>query len=228
MAKRVLVLGGLDYSNLFLKRGYNTISSVPSSVNLSTVDDVDLICFTGGTDVNPSRYDEERHNKTQFSDLNRDKTEQKIFDRAVKNGIPMVGICRGAQFGCIASGGSLIQHVTKHNTYHPMTLYTGEKIQVSSDHHQMMQVRKVDHILLGWGEGRSDCYEGMKNGRVYKHKMLTVRCHLPLPVVQEPEVVYFPETNFLAHQPHPEWMNKSSPYQEWFFQTITEFLKVCL
>ena len=221
MNRRVLVLGGSDYSNLFLKKKWHTISAPAISVNLSTVDEVDLICFTGGTDINPSSYNEESHPKTSYSDLNRDKAEKKVFQRAVKSGIPMVGICRGAQFGCIASGGSLIQHVTQHTAYHSMTIYNGIKIQVSSHHHQMMQVRGTDHILLGWAESMSSCYEGMKTGKIYKHKMSAVPRSGGTSVIQEPEA------NFLAHQPHPEWMDENAPYTRWFFQTITEFLKVC-
>lgn len=226
MTNRVLILGGADYTNLFIKEGFETISSKMTDFDISTVLDVDLICFTGGTDVNPSKYNEKRHSRTQFSDLNRDKTEQKIFDKAYEQGIPMVGICRGAQFGCIASGGSLIQHVTNHRGYHAIELYDGKCIQASSDHHQMMQIRATDHILLGWTTGRSSCYEGMRKGRVYKHSMASIRNTHKQVSIQEPEVVYFPKTNFLAHQPHPEWMDENAPYRRWFFQTITEFLKI--
>lgn len=216
---QVLVLGGPDYQTLFESDGWDVTTKYKAAKN------VDLVCFSGGTDINPSIYNQPRHHRTQYSDLTRDRQELAIFQKCVKHDVPMVGICRGAQLLCALSGGSLIQHATNHDTWHTCYLpIIGKDITVSSSHHQMMFPWDVDHIMIGYARGRSTCYQGADE------KGTTDITHPSMfgddEGIIEPEIVYFPETRALCHQPHPEWMQDESEYRQFFFETIDTFLEI--
>jgi putative glutamine amidotransferase len=73
---------------------------------------LDGVIFTGGEDFDPSYY-----NETPILNMNninapRDTFDIKLLHLAVKNGIPVLGICRGVQLINIAYGGSLYQDLS--------------------------------------------------------------------------------------------------------------------
>lgn len=98
----------------------------------------DLVIFTGGPDVNPIYYDEDKHPETSF-DSRRDETDLKLYELCLEKGIPMLGVCRGAQFLHVMNGGKLFQHVDNHNGDHNIWDLKENRLihGVSSVHHQM-------------------------------------------------------------------------------------------
>lgn len=201
-----VVSGGLGYVDMFLREGFK--------ITQKDDDDIDLVCFTGGTDVNPEMYGQDRHPATSPPDNFRDEIEAEIFRKCVERGIPMVGICRGAQFLCVMNGGELYQHVNKHTESHLITDYTsGMTMTVTSTHHQMMKPYSAAKFkLLAGCFPRGDFYEGP--GRIELAKPN-----------RDPEVVYFEQTRSLCHQPHPEIMEPTSEYYKYFFKTVDGLLK---
>jgi gamma-glutamyl-gamma-aminobutyrate hydrolase PuuD len=132
------------------------------------------------------------------------------------HGIPMIGVCRGAQFLCAFAGGKLIQDVTGHGTSHTMTTSDGEVITTTSSHHQMLDVDGTNHELLAWATHRfSKHYYGEKSETPKHINVLTFK---------EPEVVYFPDIKALAIQGHPEWADE----QDRFVGYCIEQVKDCL
>lgn len=213
--KCVLVLGSDDYGKIFSDNGFAVIKQVPNNFK-----ELDLICFTGGVDIDPIVYGNKKHRLTGPTDRRRDIAEINIFNKARENNIPMVGICRGAQLLCVLSGGDLYQHVDNHTTSHEMYTQSGDILVVTSSHHQMMNLNNFHlfedssekyPIVLGWAPNRSHKYysgEGLEKAPDVDY-----------------EVVYFPDTRSLAHQPHPEWMDTQSPYYNFFFGTIEKLLE---
>ena len=68
----------------------------------------DGIVLTGGEDINPLEYNDTINIKVCGPiDYSRDTLERKLFNYALKNKIPLVGICRGMQMMNVASGGTL-------------------------------------------------------------------------------------------------------------------------
>lgn len=100
-------------------------------------ENADLVVFTGGPDVNPAFYGEVRHQRTSVSPQ-RDDEDQATYNLCYSEGIPMFGVCRGAQFLQVMNGGKLFQDVDNHYGDHSMwDIKNKLRIQrVSSVHHQ--------------------------------------------------------------------------------------------
>lgn len=77
------------------------------------LENVDGILIPGGTDVNPSLYEEKREEYTQDSDNYKDIIESFLIERALEKKLPILAICRGIQILNVKLGGSLCQDVEK-------------------------------------------------------------------------------------------------------------------
>ena len=92
-----------------------------SRVDISLLDGLVL---SGGTHVHPSRYGQQPTVTANY-DPRRDDTDFRLLSHAEKLGIPVLGVCRGAQLINIFRGGSLCQNVTplrKHTRHRPLLL----------------------------------------------------------------------------------------------------------
>ena len=75
------------------------------------IDEVDGILLTGGGDVDPVFYREERHPATDDAEPGRDEFEIDLARRALAEDVPLLAICRGAQVLNVAAGGTLVQDI---------------------------------------------------------------------------------------------------------------------
>jgi putative glutamine amidotransferase len=75
------------------------------------LDGLDGLVLTGGKDIDPAAYGQTPHATTEEPARDRDAWEFALLDRALKRGIPVLGICRGAQILNVALGGTLHQHL---------------------------------------------------------------------------------------------------------------------
>jgi putative glutamine amidotransferase len=82
-----------------------SIDSAPS------LDGLDGILFTGGGDVDPTHYRQQRHPKTNEPDPARDAYELQLAKMALEKNTPMLAVCRGLQVVNVAAGGTLIQDI---------------------------------------------------------------------------------------------------------------------
>ena len=73
------------------------------------LDMVDGILFTGGADVDPSRYGEEPLREVNGLMPYRDEYELGLFRKAYERRMPILGICRGNQLINVGLGGTLFQ-----------------------------------------------------------------------------------------------------------------------
>lgn len=136
---------------------------------------LDGLYLTGGSDINPSTYDEEPHPKLGAVEHGRDEYEIEIIKHAFKKDIPILGICRGSQLlnsltdGTMYQdleaqyeGDGLIQHQQKSDRdylQHSVLIEKGsklheiigtDKIRVNSHHHQAnKEVDNKDFIISG-------------------------------------------------------------------------------
>jgi putative glutamine amidotransferase len=85
---------------------------VPPGASLpETLDAVDGLVFSGGSDLDPELYEAEAHPETSGVIRERDDFELELMRAALERDVPMLAICRGSQVLNVALGGDLEQHV---------------------------------------------------------------------------------------------------------------------
>jgi putative glutamine amidotransferase len=72
---------------------------------------VDGVLLTGGGDVDPSLYGEQRHATFDAAEPGRDAFEIDLVRRALDANLPVLAICRGIQVLNVARGGTLVQDI---------------------------------------------------------------------------------------------------------------------
>jgi putative glutamine amidotransferase len=78
------------------------------------LDGLDGLIITGGRDMDPAGYGQQRHPATDDpvpANRERDAWEVALVRGAIRRGLPLLGICRGAQVVNVALGGTLHQHL---------------------------------------------------------------------------------------------------------------------
>ena len=90
---------------------------IPLLNDLSTLDTLlarlDGLLLPGGVDVQPSRYGEQTHPRTEEADVQLDEFELALASWALQEDIPTLGVCRGMQVINVALGGSLYQDLNE-------------------------------------------------------------------------------------------------------------------
>lgn len=164
----------------------------------------------GGEDISPSLYGQKSvHAHAANTPSRRDQIETALFKTAVNLGIPIIGICRGAQLACALSGGTLFQHIVGgHHGQHEVSTYKNEVYTTSSCHHQALNLENVKHDLLAWDKDRVTVAKTDKDSVE----------------VVIPEVAVLKDTKTFAIQGHPEWMRQDSPFVKWCAQELKERL----
>jgi putative glutamine amidotransferase len=75
------------------------------------VNEVQGVVLTGGGDVDPVLYGEERHPTVDDAEPGRDEFEIDLARRLMQSDLPLLAICRGAQVLNVAAGGTLVQDI---------------------------------------------------------------------------------------------------------------------
>lgn len=162
--------------------------------------EADLAIFTGGEDVSPQLYLDNKDRST-YNNVNRDMNEIGEFIHMPKN-LLKVGICRGAQLLTVLAGGALIQDVICHaGNPHEITTKDGDEYMMTSMHHQMMMpymLKPSEYTLLAWSKSRRS--SKYTTGGLFEIK--------DKDNFKEPEIVYYPKINALCIQGHPEVLPK--------------------
>ncbi len=144
---------------------------------------IDGLVVTGGADVDPSRYGEERGPHT-FVRPDRDAWELALLDAAAQRGVPTLGICRGMQLMAVHGGGRLEQHlpdVVGHTEHGPegdaygwtsvrtvagsmVATMVGDAMQVSCHHHQAVVAHPGFEISARAADGTVEAIEDAARG----------------------------------------------------------------
>jgi len=76
-----------------------------------TLDALDALIFSGGSDLSPETYGQEPHPETYGVVPERDDAELALLTAALERDLPVLAICRGSQVLNVALGGDLLQHL---------------------------------------------------------------------------------------------------------------------
>jgi putative glutamine amidotransferase len=127
---------------------------------------LDGLLIPGGVDMDPETYGEAMRPEVGRLDAARDTVELQLVRWAIADGMPVLGLCRGAQVINVAAGGSLYQDIPtqisstlQHDCYptkgftrthlaHPVSVMPGSRLEaaveqssldVNSMHHQSVK-----------------------------------------------------------------------------------------
>jgi len=146
-----------DYVYAVERAGGRALLVPPSEDGVEeTLQALDGLLFSGGSDLDPGLYHQEPHEETFGIHEARDRAELALLEAALERDMPVLAICRGSQVLNVARGGDLVQHLPevvgdekhKHTpgTFadHDVTLEEGTRLgsllgdhaPVKSHHHQ--------------------------------------------------------------------------------------------
>jgi putative glutamine amidotransferase len=102
----------LDYVSAVERAGGRPLLVPPSLDGIEeTLEVVDGLIFSGGSDVDPATYGAEAHPETNGVRPQRDRAELALLEAALARDLPVLAICRGSQVLNVARGGDLVQHL---------------------------------------------------------------------------------------------------------------------
>jgi gamma-glutamyl-gamma-aminobutyrate hydrolase PuuD len=187
-----------------------------SAFDWNKADDNTYVAYGGGTDIHTGYYHEQRGQHTSPPDIRRDAEELGIFKQFERHVGGFIGICRGSQLLTVANGGSLFQNVSGHTLDHfILTIKEQHRIRATSTHHQMMNPFKLPseayQVIAKSEPDLSDCYHNGLNFTAFKPPL-------------EPEIVYYPRTNSLAVQGHPEYLPNDHEFPIYFRRLIKSLI----
>ncbi|MDP2436366.1 MAG: gamma-glutamyl-gamma-aminobutyrate hydrolase family protein [archaeon] len=116
------------YRQVLIKLGLEPVSIIwwREQPDMSTLRGV---LFTGGVDVDPSRYGQEALATTQEPQAVRDELELKVMAQCLEMDLPLFAICRGMQLLNVCAGGTLHQDIPGHEhsslDAHPVSVQPG-------------------------------------------------------------------------------------------------------
>jgi gamma-glutamyl-gamma-aminobutyrate hydrolase PuuD len=101
-----------DYVRAVERAGGRPLLVPPAEEGVDeTLEVLDGIVFSGGSDIDPELYGDEPHPETLGVHPERDAAELDLLTAALDRDMPVLGICRGSQVLNIARGGDLYQHL---------------------------------------------------------------------------------------------------------------------
>ena len=101
-----------DYVRAVEAAGGRALLVPPSDDGVEeTLDALDGVVFSGGSDLDPSTYGQEPHEATYGIVEARDRAELALLQAALARDLPVLAVCRGSQLLNVALGGDLVQHL---------------------------------------------------------------------------------------------------------------------
>jgi putative glutamine amidotransferase len=101
-----------EYVRAVERAGGRALLVPPSADGVEeTLEALDGLLFSGGSDLDPELYNQEPHDETFGIHEERDRAELALLTAALERDMPVLAICRGSQVLNVARGGDLVQHL---------------------------------------------------------------------------------------------------------------------
>jgi putative glutamine amidotransferase len=158
---------GLTYMRAIELAGGVPVVLPPLQNGLGTLlDRLDGVCLSGGPDLDPAAYGARAHEQLGPTEPALDRFELELARAADAAGLPLLGVCRGAQALNVARGGTLRQHVEGHRQTelatrptHAVRIAPRSRVagvlgtratQVNSFHHQAVEELGDGLVASAW------------------------------------------------------------------------------
>jgi len=170
-----IVVVGADYPDAIADAGGVPLlsASIPSRWYVRRLfEDASGLLLTGSRDIEPSAYGEtKRHRSVRLMHPRRQEADFLLCKTALRKGVPILGVCGGAQVLNVVLGGSLIQHIPerfghrgtlKKPKSHTIQVKRGsllhrilknERLVVNSYHHQAVRETGKGLVVSAFAEG---------------------------------------------------------------------------
>jgi gamma-glutamyl-gamma-aminobutyrate hydrolase PuuD len=140
------------------------VPPVPPASVAAYIESFDGLVFSGGRDMDPSLYDQERLEVSDEPDRRRDRFELALMRAALEANVPFLAIGRGLHVLTLARGGTLTQDLPGHRaararyTPHDVILgadsalgkLLGARVEVPAAHHQAPYHLGEGLTVAGW------------------------------------------------------------------------------
>ena len=102
----------LAYVHAIERAGGRALLVPPSEDGVEeTLDALDGVLFSGGSDIDPAVYGHDPHPETTGVRAERDAGELALLTAALERDMPVLAVCRGSQVLNVALGGDIVQHL---------------------------------------------------------------------------------------------------------------------
>jgi gamma-glutamyl-gamma-aminobutyrate hydrolase PuuD len=162
----VVLLPG-SYVDMVAAAGGVPVLLPPRAQAVAAADRLDGVLLSGGPDLAADLYGADPHPRAGSPRRGRDAAELAVAARALELGLPVLGVCRGAQVLNVALGGTLVQHlpdVVGHDGHNPspgvfgpvsvtldpgsrVAAAVGDRVEVRCHHHQAV-ARPADGLVV--------------------------------------------------------------------------------
>src|SRR4051794_11037330 len=101
-----------DYVRAIERAGGRALLVPPSDDGVDeTLDALDGIVFSGGSDLDPALYGQERHEETGGFEAGRDSAELALLQEALARDMPVLAVCPRSQVLNVAPRGGPLPHL---------------------------------------------------------------------------------------------------------------------
>lgn len=184
---------------------------------------LDGVVFSGGGDIDPALFNQEKHETVDYMDDERDAFEMMLMEKAFARDMPILAICRGVQVMNVQQGGNLIQDIPSQ---------TESKQEHSQRNKDIGEHDVFDEVSIP--EGDNPISRSMGAGSVninsFHHQALGEVAD-SLEVVTRSadgiiEAVYAPkQTHAVGTQWHPERLASTDPKNQALFDDLVKAAK---
>jgi putative glutamine amidotransferase len=179
---------------------------------------LDGLLLPGGEDIDPANYNQDRHPQLGSTDSERDRTEMLLARWAIEEGMPMLGVCRGAQVMNVVCGGTLWQDLTtqtpnlaKHDYFPPTfeRFRISHQVNITPDSHLAAALGNVSEVNSMHHQGIQQVGAGLRVSAIAEDGL--------------PEAVEVAELPFtVGVQWHPEELAKTDELSAGLFLSLVE------